>query len=388
MANGTPKMIVHEIDPRPRLVRHGDLPPSGVLGRGPRELAIRPTEVALLHRGGRVTLHAPAGAADQRLALRSRAETALVVPREWRALASLEHCHFADGFAGTVSLWAHGAVVGTDRSADHPLTQDVLAASSESGFLRRLRDSMWQSFGPQLLELVAGVPSAAPARTTDLAKALKGFVRREDVRAALRRDGVFMFTDDLKVHAVESPERDAHEAGAAGPLGLVAAWRALDAHGTLNPRLGPRETLPSGTWLDVAVTVTRDAHIYVLVRGSTGRWQCLVPDRAGLLGIPRPNRQRAGETVRWPGRSRRFPDKPCWRLDSRPGTERVAVVASLDALGERVERLFDSAGPAYRRAAEGLVGDGCVMQELVIEHVAGLAESARREKTARSAACM
>ena len=405
MGTSTPKMIVHEVDPRPRLVRYEALPASGLLGRAPRRLAVGPLEVALLHRGGRVWLRAPAGSADELVTLADRGERVLMVPRELRALVSLEGCRFADGCTGTVSLWAHGAIVGTDRPTDHPLTRDPLAVASESGFLRRLRDTLWQGFGPDLLELVARIDPDARTRTIATARALRGFVRRDDVRAALRRDGLFAFTDELRVHAVEVPERDAvHRAAleASGrPLGLVATWRALDEHGTLNPRLSPLEALPTGTWLDVAVTATRDAWVYVLVKGSSGRWQCLVPDRDALVAIPRPNRQRAGRTVRWPGSSRRYPDKPYWRLDRRPGTERIVVVASLDRLDGRLDRLLnrrgigaaraqlgprtvrrDSAAPSYRQATECLVGDGAVMQELVVEHRASLSRTGREKAPA------
>ena len=563
MAKTTPKMIVHEVDPRPRLVRYEDLPATGMLGRGPRELVVGPLQVALVRRDGRVWLHAPAGALDELVSLRGPGDQALLAPREFQALLSLEGCHFADGYAGTVSLWLRGALVGTDRGADHPLTQDEQAAAGEAGFLRRLRDSCWLCFGPALLRVVEGVNSDVRTRTAALAEAVQGFVRRDGVRAALSRDGLFMFTDELKVHAVESPDRDAHEAvrqgeyerlladaraataararereesarrlqtaeteatvhkiqgeaataeqlnalriaearirlvlgkvieeyrlleararaeaavaaarqggtpqppeeveamqeeaadlgarldevtGAAAalraaisegpredadaldglsataaalgvkveglsetlrllcqpaeaalerPLGLTVAWRALDASGTLHPRLDPVATLPTGTWLDVVVTVTHDAWVYVLCRGSTGRWQCLLPDRDDLVGIDREHRQGGGETVRWPGASRRTPDKPYWRLDPNPGIERLVVVASLDPLDRLLAGLLEGGGigalrrrsaahavarrlvpgdggPSYRRVTETLVGDGCVMQELIIEHV-------------------
>ncbi|MFW6163115.1 MAG: DUF4384 domain-containing protein [Planctomycetota bacterium] len=388
MARRAPGMTLREIDPRPRLVHYEDLPSSGVLGRGPRKLTVRPLEVALVRRRGRVVLVAPAASADETVTLAEPGETALVVPRQFRALVSVEGCRFADGAAGTVSLWAHGAIVGTDRPAEHPLTLDPRVAATKGALRDRLRDSLWHGLGPQLLGRVARIDPDPRTRTVALAGALRGLVRRDDVQTALRRDGILAFTDALKVHAVEAPERDAAEAArieAAGrPLGLTAAWRALDESGTLNPCLSPVEALPSGTWLDVAVTVSRHAFVYVLVHGSAGRWQCLVPDRDDLLGVVRDNRQGGGRTVRWPGHSRRYPNKPYWRLDRRPGTERIAVVAALDRLDDTIERVFDAGGldgarrrfgpratvPTYRELTQCLLGDGRVMQELVIDHLA------------------
>lgn len=184
-------------------------------------------------------------------------------------------------------------------------------------------------------------------------------------------------------------------------LGMLASWRAHNAEGVVIPQLSVKETLPTGTMLDVAVAVTRDAYVYVLVKESTGSWVCLVPDTGRMMGIKRSNFQKAEEVVIWPGINKSRPDLPFWALDPETGTERLIVIASIEELKDidhilkepNMESIRKSGKPLgvrglcnpvhmiknddqkyksasdYHRVLSTLVGNGCVFQETVINHV-------------------
>jgi hypothetical protein len=188
------------------------------------------------------------------------------------------------------------------------------------------------------------------------------------------------------------------------PLGMMVSWRALNESGVIIPSMGMTERLPSGTMLDVTVSVNRDAYVYVLLQNSSDEWQCLVPDVDDIMGVRKKNLQKANQAETWPGVNRHYdPDLPYWCLDREPGYERFIVLASLESIDpvEIVERegiagLRGVAAPVgtrgvynpgahrkeaasdmqagealkdYRRVIEGLVGDGKVMEEMVLEHV-------------------
>ncbi len=187
------------------------------------------------------------------------------------------------------------------------------------------------------------------------------------------------------------------------PLGMMASWRALNETGVIIPQLGSYEKLPSGTMLDLNLTVNREAYVYVLLQNSSSDWQCLVPDADKLMGIKKQNFQRANQTETWPGVNKHLPDLPYWCLDREPGYERFVVLASLEPIdpmkvleSEGVEGLREEAAPIgtrglcnpvdyeqsasaglqphgavkdYRRVVKGLMGDGKVMEEMVVEHV-------------------
>ncbi|MBP7053435.1 MAG: hypothetical protein KBE65_20695 [Phycisphaerae bacterium] len=196
------------------------------------------------------------------------------------------------------------------------------------------------------------------------------------------------------------------------PLALVATWRAYRRTQTDNsmpvlfrPAIQNGTRLPSGTWLDLSATVSHDAYIYVLVKSSNGLWQCLVPDADRIMGgLTRPNRQPANQQVVWPGtNSNAVPagheNIPYWRLDDAVGWEHVLVAASvteidIKGLLNQDETLQDlrsrgvpllsrgfasggsirrsrvpvAIGPDMRETRNCLVGDGCVVDEIVIEH--------------------
>ena len=173
------------------------------------------------------------------------------------------------------------------------------------------------------------------------------------------------------------------EAGGGAQLRLIVSWQAHDRGGVLVPHLGARERLPSGTFLSTRVSVSRDAWVIILARNSAGRWQRLVPDEGGAMGITRGNRQRANETVTWPGANRYCPELPFWCLDSNPGRERLIVAACERPIGV-AEVLHAGASPrglcaaggafdpddSYHRVTAALLEMGCRIHETVIEHVA------------------
>ena len=209
----------------------------------------------------------------------------------------------------------------------------------------------------------------------------------------------------------------------ARPLELRVKWRAHSPRGILAPALPqyPIPRLRSGTWLDVEITVSHDAYLYILLRGSSGRWQCLVPehllpDPRCRLGIPRENRQKANRRVVWPGQCTRPRAMPFWMLDQTPGLERFLVVASLDRFDEIAGQLDReglaglrrtaapvgarvvsrgvvptdafaplTADPAqevdvgqYHRIIESLKGDGRIMHHQVVEHAPATAHPSAR----------
>jgi len=185
--------------------------------------------------------------------------------------------------------------------------------------------------------------------------------------------------------------------GKDGALSLAAQWRAYNMTGIIKPQLAPADTLPTGTMLDVAVTTSKDAYIYILLKDASGKWISLVPDAANLMGITRDNRQTANSVVVWPAENRRRPDLPYWMLDPHTGFERLLVIASLDPFdpleeirreGERAARAWSRgicnpvdmlpASPGadphtgimdYQRALRVLTGQGRICHEMVVCHV-------------------
>ncbi|NWH04820.1 DUF4384 domain-containing protein [Desulfobacter latus] len=177
-------------------------------------------------------------------------------------------------------------------------------------------------------------------------------------------------------------------------LVLSAVWRAHDVQGILIPDIGVCPSLPSGSMVDVQVTTSKDAWVYILLKGSTGTWQCLLPDLADFMGIMRTNRQQAGVPTIWPGVNRDYPSCPFWILDEDPGVERIMVVASEQELNitdhladarvamlrdqtairgmtNRVRGALPEQASDYHRAATllaGAYGNGGVNMETVIVH--------------------
>lgn len=178
-------------------------------------------------------------------------------------------------------------------------------------------------------------------------------------------------------------------------LTMTAQWRALDRNGeVIIPQLGASERLYTGAMLDVAVAVSREAWVYVLLKDSSGEWVSLVPDTVGMMGDMRKNHQEAGEIVVWPGVNRRRPDLPHWMLDKDCGYERFMVIASEEPF-EPIAEIQDhdnnppeqwtrgicnpvdmlgtgAAKPTtmnFDRALRLLTGNGRIAHECVVQHV-------------------
>lgn len=186
-------------------------------------------------------------------------------------------------------------------------------------------------------------------------------------------------------------------------LAVDVRWEAFrpGAGGGLqcaNPDVRTGARLASGTYLGAQVTCSRDAHVYVALKGSSGAWQILVPDADGLMGGLGSNAQAAGRQVAWPGVCNKPAPAgtlvpPYWQLDAAAGWEHFLVVASLVPI--QVENLRSDNGVAAVRSvgatrgvqsptpvaqgrmAEGddprtvrnrLVGLGCVLADLIVEH--------------------
>lgn len=208
----------------------------------------------------------------------------------------------------------------------------------------------------------------------------------EEIDAVNEKLAVLQETlDQLKARDAAPPDK---------ALSLIAEWRAYDRDGVILPCMGAAERLPTRTMLDVAVTVSRDAFVYVLLKDASGEWLSLVPDARDLMGVRRDNRQRAGEAVVWPGVNRRCPDLPYWMLDQHRGYERFVVLASIEPLDplaairedaeaalrswtrgvcNPVELLAPPDQPpiaaAYERALHVLKGAGRIARELVVHHI-------------------
>ncbi|MBP8128088.1 MAG: DUF4384 domain-containing protein [Candidatus Hydrogenedentes bacterium] len=220
-----------------------------------------------------------------------------------------------------------------------------LAYLKERERARKSRPERWEPALPLNGAHQAG-PSADNARTNALIETLlsKSSLLEARLDSALRQ------LQEWKVSG---------GSGADG-FALSAVWRAYNENGSrILPILGHVSTLPSGTLLDVAVLVNRDAYVYVVVRESSGQWRLLVPDAHGLMGIERDHRQRGGIAVVWPGVNRRVPDLPFWMLHGQAGLERVYVIASAERIDldvfhreDAMERLIAEARPLGR--AEGL----------------------------------
>jgi hypothetical protein len=178
------------------------------------------------------------------------------------------------------------------------------------------------------------------------------------------------------------------------------AFRPGDKGGLrcVDPDVRTGARLASGTYLGVQVTCSTNAYVYVALKGSSGTWQILVPDADGLMGGLGSNAQSADCQTAWPGVCNRPAPAgmlvpPYWQLDDTAGWEHFLVVASLVPIrvedlrsdsgvaavrGVGVTRGVQAPGPlAHGQTVQGddprtvrnrLVGLGCVVADLIVEH--------------------
>lgn len=216
-----------------------------------------------------------------------------------------------------------------------------------------------------------------------------------EVSATLREISLAAESSDSRLENLEQEFKEllTHSPEPEEALGTVVVWRLHSAEGLEDPELKKRARLPTGSLLDVAVTPSREAYVYVLLKSDTDPWISLVPDTSNIMGITRRNLQQKGETVFWPGENSKEPGKPpFWMLDPSPGLERLVVVASIEELD--VNKLLTEEGIAslreksdgsrgftnpaeaptlvthgdYHDLVTGLVGKGCIVDEFVFDH--------------------
>lgn len=132
-----------------------------------------------------------------------------------------------------------------------------------------------------------------------------------------------------QVSALKSPT--------SSPLSLLTCWRSYNFRGELTGMPGNGYDLPSGSGLDVMVTVNRYAWVYVVNFSSAGKWQQMVPEPENegekIMYLTRTHFQQGQQARTWPGENNhpgRINRLPLWRLNAITGLERLYVIASLD----------------------------------------------------------
>lgn len=352
------RVVVSALRPQPRVAAAVELPGTGLLALGPRRLVVEPFEVAIVPLAGRLELLAAAGSLPEAARLDSHRARAMVLRRELTMYLAVTGWAPA-GAAATLKLSAPIRLLAGGAGPEHPLVRAMHPPVGPGELCRAASECAGPVLAARLAEALRG--ASLPA-------ALAGVVADASFRQELARRAGIALTGPLTVLGIGAAT--GRKAPAPTPparrLDLRACWRVREPHGVASRPLGQAETLPRGALLDVAVAVSRDACIYVLLNGSSGRWQCLVPDLAGRQGLRRPNRQRAGESVVWPGANRLAPPLPFWALDGRAGRERFVVVASAQPvdLGAIL-----SGGGDYAAVLAALAAAGGAVREMIVEHV-------------------
>jgi hypothetical protein len=285
--------------------------------------------------------------------------------------------------------------------------QEVAAAGAE---MRRLNEEIAALDRVTAVKLET-IREEMQAFAADLPAMLDGTADRVEKVVRDQVQGAMKNLQQTVAAAHRQGREEQPAARAAKGLAMSVRWRLYDSNRKLvNPELGKSVTLKTNACLDCEVVTDKDAWVYVFMESSQGGWQVLLPDLDQLNGISRSNRQAANMACAWPGTNKEPQYGPFWYLDDEPGYERIMVLASVEQIDPRrllnknelpkvIAELQEKAktlgvrgmlnkpspiGPSavgnkprnkqeleFEVLAErlGKVGNGCVKDVTVIEHV-------------------